>query len=348
MKFAEHISVYVKTTDTCQLNCRHCFTGGDKNQKNFFSPIQVSSFLKRLAALHPEIKSVSLSFHGGEPMLAPTQLLEKFRSLTKELFPTVEYRMQTNLVYPLTAEKEDFIKSLPSVGTSWDYDLRFNTETFSTWKRNVKRLTSQGVDLCMIVSLSAETIKKRSASEIIKMAINQGFGSILFERISPTGNALINTEVIPKNEQLNLWFFEMYKDSIEERLYEKIDNLFLSGIMSSFVAKQHRGCRTRSCEKNVITINADGTIGGCPDSAPYKPYGHIDESIEEIFSSKKRLENIACEMYRNKECYTCPVFDICNGDCYQLRWDENCPAPKSLMALMKKENNTELYKKFII
>ena len=41
---------------------------------------------------------------------------------------------------------------------------------------------------------------------------------------------------------------------------------------------------------------------------------------------------IQTETMRNDICYSCPVYDICNGDCHQLNWDGDvCASPKSMM-----------------
>ena len=42
------------------------------------------------------------------------------------------------------------------------------------------------------------------------------------------------------------------------------------------------------------------------------------------------------------------VFNVCNGDCHQLDWQDNiCAAPKSLMRHLTQEQDIELYKLFL-
>ena len=38
---------YIKTTETCQLNCKHCFTNGINGAKIYFNPIQTIDFIKK-------------------------------------------------------------------------------------------------------------------------------------------------------------------------------------------------------------------------------------------------------------------------------------------------------------
>ena len=67
---------------------------------------------------------------------------------------------------------------------------------------------------------------------------------------------------------------------------------------------------------------------------------NIYQDIKSLINSPQRIENIACETARNTECFDCPVFEFCGGDCHQLAWQDGiCGAPKSLM----KELKAELY-----
>ena len=70
--------------------------------------------------------------------------------------------------------------------------------------------------------------------------------------------------------------------------------------------------------------------------------------VYDSLQSKKRLETITCETTRDPRCATCPVNEICNGDCHQLGWEGDiCGSPKSLMIKMQKEGRVGDYKKFI-
>jgi radical SAM protein with 4Fe4S-binding SPASM domain len=99
------------------------------------------------------------------------------------------------------------------------------------------------------------------------------------------------------------------------------------------------GTFCRDCEQKLHTINADGTVAGCPNAAPTDWYGTIDTPALEVRQSPKRMEIISCELHdRDPRCYKCPVFMYCHSDCHQLEWmDDVCPAPKQLMMTLAKE-----------
>jgi len=110
-------------------------------------------------------------------------------------------------------------------------------------------------------------------------------------------------------------------------------NEFLESIYAKFENGQTTGGTfCRDCEEKLFTINADGTIAGCPNSAPEAAFGRITDSITNLLHSPKRIEIIACERSRDPRCYECPVFSYCGGDCHQLEWQDHvCGAPKSIM-----------------
>ena len=57
--------VYLKTTDTCQLNCDHCFTNGNNGQKGWFNPKQTIHFFNEIKKYVPTYNGGHFSFHGG-------------------------------------------------------------------------------------------------------------------------------------------------------------------------------------------------------------------------------------------------------------------------------------------
>ena len=137
----------------------------------------------------------------------------------------------------------------------------------------------------------------------------------------------------------------LWDATVATQSYKYFSNTLFDSVLTSFVHTTHSGCRCRSCEQKIFTLNADGTIGGCPNSAVDNTFGFITDDIVDLLGSEGRMQNIVCESQRNPNCYGCEVFDICNGDCHQLAWQDNvCAAPKSLMKKLKAEKDYVLYK----
>lgn len=346
------LMVYLKTTDTCQLNCDHCFTSGSNGKKGFLDVEGTIDFFKRLHKEIPVYENGNIAFHGGEPFLCPTEKMFTIWNEVKDLWPNIFWSIQTNLTFKLTQDKKDVLEKIcnKSWGTSWDYGIRWkNPKHEELWRANVKELAQEGHEITVMVSLSDKLIRNVAPIDIIDDMASLGVKYINFERITPNGNALLNfgDGVIPRNHVLDHWFMKMWEQTKEKKAWEYIENLFLDSVLTSLVHNTYSGCRSRGCEQKILTLNADGRVGGCPNSATDKTFGTIHDDIQKLLNSEGRLCNINAECTRHNACATCDVYDICNGDCHQLKWEGDiCAAPKSLMQDMKKNVKTdfELYK----
>lgn len=340
------LMIYLKTTETCQLNCDHCFTNGSRGQKIYFNPTATIDWFHRMRDTLPDIKGGSIAFHGGEPMLAPIQDMRRVWSECKDLWPSVWWSTTTNLVYTLDDEKREFFKDAftHGIATSWDKDIRFSDpRQEQLWHKNVKTLLRDGHEMTLMISLS-KSIIDMPVEELLAWVIDLGVPYLHLERITSNGNATINGSIIPTNQELDKWFVKLWDATVKLGAHKHFSNLFINGILSSFVHSSHSGCRCRACEQKIFTINANGTIGGCPNSAVTNIFGTIEDDIYSLLTSEQRVGNIACETYRNPICYSCDVYDICNGDCHQLNWQGDvCASPKTLMSSLKTNNDRTLY-----
>lgn len=343
--------VYLKTTDTCQLDCKHCFTNGINGKKGWFDAPRTIRFFERLKEYRPHCDNGHIIFHGGEPMLAPLESMYEVWNGTKDLWPNIWWSIQTNLTYPLTDEKAEFFRKVcpTGIGTSWDKNIRWTTDKQeAVWEDNVRQLTSDGHDVTCIVCLTSEVVNNVEPIRLIEHLAGLGIQHVNFERLTSNGTILRFLDLLPGNANLDRWFLKLWKQSVEHKTYEYIENTFFNSILSPLVYRTHSGCRCRECEQKVLTINADGTVGGCPNTAVEKTYGTIDDDIKELMTSEDRMCNIVSEVIRPPACWACPVYDICNGDCHQLVWEGDiCAAPKFLMTYLKQQNDTEMYKKFL-
>jgi radical SAM protein with 4Fe4S-binding SPASM domain len=236
------------------------------------------------------------------------------------------------------------------VGTSWDPKIRFaNDKQFELWYKNVKSLLENGVTIRLFVSVTKDTISIEPIY-LLSWIKQLGVQEVSFERLTGNGSANKFPEIFPTNLQQDAWFLKMHEQS---KLYGARDwfyNDFLETIYSKFeTGFTGGGTFCRDCEEKIFTLNADGSVAGCPNSAPEEHFGNIEESMENLINNPMRLNNIACERNRNPGCYSCEVFQYCGGDCHQLAWqDDICGAPKSLMKslLMNKKKIWTIRKEY--
>ena len=330
---------YLKTTETCNLNCSHCFTNGIMGAKVYFDPDKVSSWIHKFhqEKFKPD-DTIHYEFHGGEPFLVPVEHMQSVVKQCKDLSPNQTFGATTNLTYKLKQEHIDFIKNELGgrIGTSWDPKIRFaNNKQYRLWYSNVKTLLSEGIDIKLFISVTKQTVAYKPIV-LMRWIRRLGIKEVSFERLTSNGSAKKFPHIFPTNIELDDWFLQMHKDceQYDTRYWFHNENL------ESVYAKFESGFNTcgtfcRDCEEKIFTINADGTVSGCPNAAPEFNYGSIDQDIKDIINSPVRLRSIVEERSRNPKCYSCPVFRYCNGDCHQLEWQGDvCGAPKSLMKLL--------------
>lgn len=356
MLIAKNLQVYIKTTGTCNLNCWHCFTSGSKGEKIFFSPRDTIHYLNQLIEQN-DIQSIHLVFHGGEPLLAPLTDLYLFYNLSLELPTSISFGIQTNLVYKLTPEKKEFFDKVfkTGMGTSWDPDIRFGSLVDSSkesqinlWEKNVVELAQSGHSISLMVCLSKYLIENYSPKMIIEYAISLGIKFIQFEKITFDGNTELNSSIVPSNKCSDEWILKMYHQTIQYSYDEKIGNMLLNEIFTSYLKATPIGNLCRNCEQHIITINADGSLAGCPNSATKNNWNDIQNPPMDYIRSGKRIEAISKEKIRNEICLTCDVKHICNGNCYKQKWDQDqCPAPISVMREIAAQSDKN-YERFLI
>lgn len=329
------IVIYLKTTETCNLNCSHCFTNGTKGAKIYWDHVRTADWLKRLRQDMPDVNSVHCEFHGGEPFLADLSSMQYVYDNGKDLWSSQSWGITTNLTFRLTREQIDFIQGPLGgrIGTSWDPDIRFSSpKQYDLWRKNLQTLIDLGVTVKLFISVSKGTVQM-SPIELLEWVRDLGVKELALERLTLNGSAVHHKEIFPTNIEQDRWFLLMHHQSKAHNAREWFDNEFLESIYSKFESGMtSSGTFCRDCEEKLFTINADGTIAGCPNSAPEQSFGHLEDSIPNLLSNPRRIENIACERSRDPRCYTCEVFQYCNSDCHQLEWqDDICGAPKSLM-----------------
>lgn len=359
----DNIMIYLKTTETCQLDCSHCFTSGRSGKKIFFDVEKVKLFFDQLH-FHNKNQGGNIAFHGGEPMLAGLDDMYEIYYYVKNLLPNMWWSITTNLTYKLTDDIKEFFKQVfftTGIGVSWDLDIRFDNKVQEQlWKKNLEWLVEQGFNVTLMISISKK-LTEYPVDDFLNFISSLGIQHVHLERITPNGNAIKNPNIFPSNTQLDEWFLKLWQRSLEiDWFSHKINNLFFHSLLTSLVQSQHSGCRCRECEQKIFTLNADGTVGGCPNSAPELHYGMVTDTLLSLYSATNRTCNINAELNRELPCWSCEVYDVCNGDCHQLMWNDKdgniitdptendvCPAPKSLMKHLKQNYNYTLYQNIL-
>jgi len=326
---SEPFTVYFKPTNRCNMKCQHCYHA----MMGYSADMTDDVFERSIAwinGLKKQNRFIFAQLHGGEPMLYDIKKLHTMVDST--VSDNLSWGVTTNLVYDLTQDKIDlFYKckpyGTPFIQTSWDYLIRFRSSQEETWETNVKCLLSKGINVQPTFCVTKQLINDLSPKAVLDRFLNLGVDHVGIERITNTGRAKEGL-LTPKNSLMDKWLFECYL--YYKELDGKLSIPLFEGIEQS-IRGNYIGCRSRRCTKTVFTINVDGSIGSCPNTANYAP-----NNVKTIKIVPSKLSK--AEETNHTSCFMCEYFNFCRGDCFQLAFDETgCPGLKSIYAhLLKK------------
>lgn len=313
-------TIYVKTTGSCNLNCGHCFTSGRNGDATRFDPIATAQWIKELRTTFAPGTHTHLELHGGEPFLVPLELLETFAGqFTGEV--DLSMGAQSNLTFTIKDQMVNFIRTeLNSyIGTSWDPWIRWEHEKqYQLWRSNLDLLNASGIQVGLLVSMCKNLIDQKPEwflEQMEALPVTQ----VSLERLTLSGNATRDPSIFPDNEDQDNWYLELLKLYQTGQYRVKIKTLdILIDKIKYHVVKTDTNCR--NCEQNLVTINSNGTLGGCPNVASTHRHAHIRDSVETFLKSPDRIEEIVKELDFSDVCVRCDVFDLCGGDCHRLAW----------------------------
>lgn len=324
-------TIYVKLTNNCQLQCMHCYNAFMNNNSDMPRHVLTAVFDEIIdqAQQNPQI-DYDCQLHGGEPLqYKDIDFVIQQLQRTKD-FANIHWCITTNLVYKLTDQVYElfqfmtpFDRNQQFIQTSWDYKIRFaNDSQLQLWTNNVKTLLSKQIQVQPTVCLTNQLINEITGKQLIDYFLELGINHLNFERITNTGRAVQN-HLRPNNKDLDQWLLDAFK--YYETVADKITIQLFVGVFAS-LQRNFLGCRARHCMETVTTYNPDGSIGGCPNTA-FKPFRNVNGSYnEKVYTIWIKTEN-----KRDLTCLTCDYYQYCNGDCFQLQFDDTgCPGMKAV------------------
>ena len=306
--------IYLCTTNSCQLQCKGCYMSSicQKTQ-------QVDLNLVRKVLDSYKDDEIECVFHGGEPFFDRSyNTIQSYIDLVKS-YPNVKWSATTNLVYEITPQLMELFSLFNNrfIKTSWDIgDYRFKTpEQQHIWEKNVNILLYYGFDVEVIITVNNQ-LTQAMPQNILNYMYEMGIRCINFERITENGRAK-EVKVKPTNREIDDWLYEAYT-------YNNEHTHLIIPIFDELVAiskgAEPLGCRRRECMKVVTTINSNNTIATCPNIS------NIVIGDKDNYYKDKHQELIDMENKRDNRCLICKYYNICRGECCQLKYDETgCP-----------------------
>lgn len=313
-------TIYVKTTGTCNLDCQHCFTNGKNGDKTQFDPEVTAEWVKAFMAKYPTDTHYHMEFHGGEPFLVPLEKLKRYADQFVE-HPHVSMCANSNLTFKLTDAHIAFIQKYFNgyIGTSWDHWIRWsNDKQFQLWKRNLELLKDNGVIIALKASVSRQLLTMTPdwfLDQMEALAVDE----VSLERLTMDGSAQCNVGIFPDNEEQDNWYLALYQRYKARQGRVRIKTLdIIEDKLKTNRVKVDTNCR--NCEQNLVTINSDGSLSGCPNAAAALHHAKLEDGVDAFLSSDGLIQEITSELTWGDTCLSCDVFDLCGGDCHRLPW----------------------------
>lgn len=322
----EYLTIYLKPTEQCNLSCLHCYNSvGDT--KSTLDLGRLQKFLVSMAGYYSKLDrdlSLEIVFHGGEPFLVGTDVLGQIMDLIKFSLPfaDVAFSAQTNLTILKDSEIK-FIKNRLDgiIGTSYSPNLRFTGQDQymeEIWYDNLIKALSQDIRLYFVITLCKEYIENISPMELLDFLIVYNTYNFHIEPLTKNGNSISNWDKIAvSSEEYDSWKAEFTRLFINSKLYRNMPRSIIADKAKTFFDKEFVGCACRDCMLKTLTINADGTIGTCPNVSKQTIIGTLDDPFTNVMCSTLRSQLIISERLRRQECLNCSFFQVCNGGCMQ-------------------------------
>lgn len=339
----DNINVFLRVQQGCNLNCEHCFTLGNQD-KVLTTPFEyVEGFLSSIKN-NVDPSMVTLYLHGGETFLAKLGYLKRVTEYAKSVFAHKKLVIipQTNLVYRITDEWLDFIKTQcdGNIGVSWDAQIRFGSIKTEHQVRqeqlffnNLKRLIAEGINVHISIVVQKHLLKL-DPMKIVEMF--EGVAGIDFEHLTVFNKKTKNLRVNLK--EWSDWYDKLvdyYQNNQTSWCLPQVD-LFTKSIEDGVIYN----CKCNCCDRKTFTLNPNGTVGFCPDNSYTESVSTVQEMVEDWKGYEEKshaafIERL-CSM-STENCFSCEHYAECGGNCEDYFFDDSgeCPLSKKVISRIK-------------
>jgi uncharacterized protein len=332
-----------KVQSRCNLNCDYCYVynladSGWRDQPKLMSEDTVRAAVRRIAE-HAErhgLERVSVSMHGGEPLLCGRAYLERFLDLVAEGLGHLELRLslQTNGVL-LDDRMADFLVSRGvCVGVSLDGDrvandlhrrYRDGRSSFDAATAGVRtmlaprRRAAFGGVLCTIQLPSDPLAVWESMLELgtpqVDFLLPHGTWATPPPGVEPGSTATPYADWL--RPIFDAWFQADAKPA-GVRIFEDLINLLLGGTISY----ESFGLRPVA----LLVVETDGTyeqvdsLKAAYDGAAGTGRNVVDHSLDEVLALPSILARQIGADALCDTCRSCPFAAVCGGGLYPHRY----------------------------
>lgn len=313
-----YISVVIKPTMACNLDCRHCY---HRQEERVSGSISSGTLDKLFRLISEEYESAWFIWHGGEPMMLSIQFYRDVISFQNKYFGKGTHRVgntiQTNGTF-IDRKFANFCRENQiNIGISFEgpYDgvLRQKGELVD---KNLVYLSKKEHVFSVNSTISSETVGKQV--ELYRYFRDRNI-NLSLSPIIPSGCAADDTSLIPDADQ---YIAESIK-AFDEWLFDKDSDVPLIPhylyLLNALGESVDSDCAHNSCLTKWLCIYPNGDVYPCAKNCPekYRLANIADiEHINEVFMTEGFRQILLGTIARREKCKSeCEFFDHCNGGC---------------------------------
>jgi len=311
------ISVIIKPTLECNINCRHCYHTPEERVPEKMS-IDILDRLFRL--LSEEYESVWFIWHGGEPLLMPFKFYKEALGLQEKHFGKDSHRVgntiQTNGIM-LDRKFINFCREkMINIGVSFEgpYNdaLREKTDTV---RDNIEYLSDKERMFSVNSTISAETA---SLQKEIFESFRSNKTAVSFMPVIPAGCAACG-KMVPDADEYIRSSIECFDDWLHDENAEIPLIPHYLYILNALGEPQESDCAHNSCLTKWICVYPNGDLYPCGKGCPSEfRLGNIADvgRISDAFFTEGFGRIITGTVERRNKCMAeCDLYIYCNGGC---------------------------------
>ncbi|MDR3075387.1 MAG: radical SAM protein [Candidatus Methanoplasma sp.] len=311
------ISVIIKPTLECNINCRHCYHTSDERSPGKMDIGTVDTLFRMLS---DEYESVWFIWHGGEPLLMPFRFYRDAIELQEKYFGNGSHRVGNTIQTNGTLLDRRFIsfcrEKKINIGVS--FEGRYNDvlrESSDLVRKKIEYLSDNRRIFSVSATISSETALKQkdiySDFRDDKTAVS--FSPVIPAGCSACGNLVPNADEYIKAsiECYDEWLFDrdVQIPLIPHYLY----------VLNALGEPAESDCAHSSCLTKWICIYPGGDLYPCGKGCPHEfKLGNISEidRVSDAFSADGFSRIIAGTVERRNKCMAeCKFYRYCNGGC---------------------------------
>ncbi len=311
------LSVVVKTTLACDIDCRHCY---HRPEERVPGKISIDNVERLFRMVSREYESAWFIWHGGEPLTLPLQFYKQVIELEEKYFGMQSNRVgntiQTNGVN-IDRKFANFCRDNKiNIGVSYEgpYNdiLRQKSETVD---RNLAYLSRKEHVFSVNSTVSSETVGNQN--DLYRHFRDRGI-NLALSKVMPAGCSADGSFVPDADE-----FISNSIAAFDEWLYDAGTDVPLVPhylyVCSALGDPVPSDCAHTSCLTKWLCVYPNGDLYPCAKNCPAEyrmcNISEIDR-ITQAFSTEGFGRLLRGTIARREKCQAeCDMFGYCNGGC---------------------------------